>query len=83
MSSPLKKQEQVVEPKKREPQVKPKQYYPDPTHKKPRGSYIYWCPFCAGYHKFKHCEWLGVRVCNSCGISIREFWVRQANGLWR
>lgn len=54
---------------------------PDDEKKKPRGKYIYWCPYCREYRKFKTNK-DGYRGCKVCGISDGEFHVRKYNRLF-
>jgi hypothetical protein len=42
----------------------------------------YWCPYCATLVEFKFDTFVGVYYCPCCGISDRDFYVRNANKLW-
>ncbi|NPV72275.1 MAG: hypothetical protein HPY89_00475 [Pelotomaculum sp.] len=41
-----------------------------------------WCPYCGKETEFGHDSRLDYARCMECGISERDFYVRQHNGLW-
>ncbi|MGE5379816.1 MAG: hypothetical protein ACM3NT_01970 [Methylocystaceae bacterium] len=41
-----------------------------------------WCPYCGRLRQFKKHTYSGTRRCEGCGVSSRDFAVRQANRLW-
>lgn len=43
----------------------------------------YWCPYCANAVEFKNDSSLGVKRCIYCGISDNDYYVRNANNLWK
>lgn len=42
-----------------------------------------WCVYCRREREFAWDERLGTARCPSCGITVYDFYIRQANGLWR
>ncbi len=42
----------------------------------------YWCPYCVAYREFVHDDTHGVKRCNVCRISDRDFYVKKYNKLW-
>jgi rubrerythrin len=51
-----------------------------PNKPKPSGHDIYWCPYCRGWYRYHWDEEMGLWVCPVCGISTRDYYVRQSNG---
>jgi len=47
----------------------------------PSSRYL-WCPVCKDVKEFKRDSRLGVPKCEGCGMSIRDFHVRQKNRLF-
>lgn len=41
-----------------------------------------WCPYCGRVRQFKKHSYTGTRRCEGCGVSHRDFAVRQVNRLW-
>lgn len=57
--------------------------YPDkPPWVLIRGSKRLWCPHCKDVTLFKKDHDLGVPRCSECGMSMRDFHVRQTNRLF-
>lgn len=54
---------------------------------KPKPSWIVvpegyiWCPYCNWAHKLRYDRHLGVSKCSSCGISIRDYFIKKFNRL--
>jgi len=46
------------------------------------GSRYLWCPVCKDVMEFKRDSRLGIPKCEGCGMSIRDFHVRQKNKLF-
>jgi len=46
------------------------------------GSRYLWCPICKDVMEFKRDHRLGIPRCEGCGMSIRDFHVRQKNKLF-
>lgn len=42
-----------------------------------------WCVYCGRIMELAWDDYLGTARCGSCGISVYDFYVRTANGLWR
>lgn len=40
-----------------------------------------WCPYCNRVKKFKMDKYLGVEKCESCGITIKDYYVKKFNRL--
>lgn len=55
---------------------------PPPKGWKPEGRGHYWCGFCVKARKFVHDQRLGLTKCPVCGMSTRNWYVRQHNNLW-
>lgn len=41
-----------------------------------------WCPYCGRIRQYKKHTYSGTRRCEGCGVSSRDFSVRQVNRLW-
>jgi len=41
-----------------------------------------WCPYCGRVRQFKKHTYSGTRRCEGCGVSNRDFAVKQVNRLW-
>lgn len=52
-----------------------------PKGTKPHKSWL-WCPYCAKWRIFSPDDILGVDRCSICGISTKDFYVREYNHLW-
>lgn len=39
---------------------------------------LFWCPYCRDWRKFNR-EFCGVKVCEICGISTKDFYFRKFN----
>ena len=53
-----------------------------PIGYKHRGS-KYWCPYCGAERTFIKDDYRGTKNCSVCGISTRDFNVKNANHLWQ
>lgn len=54
-----------------------------PKDAKPSGKNMLWCPYCRDWRKFVPSEYgPDLKVCEICGISTRDFYVRKFNHLW-
>ena len=54
-----------------------------PKDAKPPRKNMLWCPYCRDWRKFIS-SWYGpdLKICEICGISTRDFYVRKFNNLW-
>jgi len=54
-----------------------------PKDTKPPGKNMLWCPYCRNWRKFVS-SWYGSdrKICEICGMSTRDFYVRKFNNLW-
>lgn len=43
----------------------------------------YWCPYCGQERTFITNNYVGTKNCSVCGISTRDFNVKNANHLWQ
>lgn len=41
-----------------------------------------WCPYCGEWRKFKDNGIKGIIVCDWCGISDNDFYIKKFNRLW-
>jgi len=51
-----------------------------PEDVKPSGKNMLWCPYCRDWRKFVSAPY-GLKICEICGISTRDFYVRKFNSL--
>lgn len=42
-----------------------------------------WCPNCNRIQRLKRAKYLGVRRCEGCGVTEREYYTKKYNGLGR
>lgn len=50
---------------------------------KPSNRNMLWCPYCRDWRKFVSSRYdSGTKICEICGISTRDFYVRKFNQLW-
>lgn len=55
---------------------------PSEDEKPPRKNML-WCPYCRDWRKFVSSQYSQDRkICEICGISTRDFYVRKFNHLW-
>lgn len=54
-----------------------------PKDSKPSRKNMLWCPYCRDWRKFVSVQYdSGLKICEICGISTRDFDVRKFNNLW-
>lgn len=41
---------------------------------------VYWCPYCRAWREYYWDDWVGRWKCPVCGISTRDYYVKQCNG---
>lgn len=41
-----------------------------------------WCPSCGEWRKFKKASRRNVKICDWCGLSDNDFYVKKYNNLW-
>lgn len=55
-----------------------------PKDAKPPRKNTLWCPYCRDWRKFVSARYdSSLKICEICGISIRAFYVRKFNNLWK
>lgn len=54
-----------------------------PKDAKPPRKNMLWCPYCRDWRKFVSAQYdSSLKICEICGISTRDFYVRKFNHLW-
>ena len=54
-----------------------------PKDAKPSDKNKLWCPYCRDWRKFVSVQYdSNLKICEICGISTRDFYVRKFNNLW-
>jgi len=54
-----------------------------PKDAKPPRKNMLWCPYCRDWRKFVSAQYdSSLKICEICGISTRDFYVRKFNNLW-
>lgn len=55
-----------------------------PKDAKPSDKNMLWCPYCRDWRKFVSARYdSGLKICEICDISTRDFYVRKFNNLWK
>ena len=54
-----------------------------PKDAKPSRKNMLWCPYCRDWRKFVSSQYdSSLKICEICGISTKDFYVRNFNNLW-
>lgn len=50
--------------------------------KAPKGTDVYYCPYCSDWNIFHYHNWTGYKKCCGCNISTKDFYTSADNGLF-